>query len=414
MRFLIMLVAGGVWLAFAPGAVRAADGVEVLHWWTAGGESQAMDVVRQALRARGIPWRDVPVAGGGGDAAMTVLRARVTSRNAPAAAQVLGFDIVDWAEQRALVDLSAVAEKEHWDAHVPKAIQRFSKHGGVWIAAPINVHTTNWLWINKKALDAAGGKPPENWDELIAVLDAMQANDIIPLAHGGEDWQDATLFEAIVLSLGAEFYKKALIDLDPDALRSGRMTEAFTRLARLRTYVDENFSGREWNLATAMVIQGKAGMQQMGDWAKGEFLGAGLEPGADFVCIRFPGTQGAATFNSDQFVMFEGAKDRQAQFELASTIEDPQVQAAFNVIKGSVPARTDVPDTAFDACGKKGIADVAEADKAGTLLGSMAHGHAVPAAIKNAIFDVVTGHFNGDIATEDAAGELAGAVELAQ
>ena len=37
-----------------------------------------------------------------------------------------------------------------------------------------------------------------------------------------------------------------------------------------------------------MVIKGKAGMQIMGDWAKGEFLKAGQKPGTDFVCIRFP------------------------------------------------------------------------------------------------------------------------------
>ena len=37
-------------------------------------------------------------------------------------------------------------------------------------------------------------------------------------------------------------------------------------------------------------------------------------------------------------------------------------QSAFNVIKGSVPARMDVPDTDFDVCGKKGIADVKAAN----------------------------------------------------
>ena len=54
-----------------------------------------------------------------------------------------------------------------------------------------------------------------------------------------------------------------------------------------------------------------------------------------------------------------------------------------------------VPDTAFDACGKKGIKDLAEANANGTLVGSMAHGHAAPAAVKNAEYDVVTGAFNG-------------------
>jgi large subunit ribosomal protein L3 len=64
-------------------------------------------------------------------------------------------------------------------------------------------------------------------------------------------------------------------------------------------------------------------------------------------------------------------------------------------VKGSVPARTDVPDTAFDDCGKKGMKDLAEANTKGTLVGSMAHGHSVPASVKNAFYDVITQHFNG-------------------
>jgi glucose/mannose transport system substrate-binding protein len=156
-------------------------------------------------------------------------------------------------------------------------------------------------------------------------------------------------------------------------------------------------------------------MQMMGDWAKGEFLKAGKKPGADFVCIRFPGTQGAVTFNSDQFMMFKVGDDaKEAQLMMASAIESPSFQSAFNVVKGSVPARTDVPGDAFDDCGKKGIADLAEANTRGTLFGSMAHGHAAPAAVKNALYDVVTAAFNGEMEPSEAAAELAKAVAAAK
>ncbi len=188
---------------------------------------------------------------------------------------------------------------------MPTALQQFSKYDGHWIAAPVNVHSTNWMWINKAALDKAGGKEPQNWDELIVLLDNFKEQGITPVAHGGQPWQDATIFDAVVLSLGDDFYKSAFIDLDPEALGGDKMKEAFTRLQKLRGYVDDNFSGRDWNLASAMVIESKAGVQFMGDWAKGEFIKAGKVPGKDFVCMRFPGTQGAVTFNSDQFVMFK-------------------------------------------------------------------------------------------------------------
>ena len=98
---------------------------------------------------------------------------------------------------------------------------------------------------------------------------------------------------------GPDFYKKAFIDLDEETLGSDTMKETFDRMAVIRSYVDDNFSGRDWNLATAMVINGDAAFQMMGDWAKGEFLNAGKQPDADFLCFRFPGTQDQVTFNAD-------------------------------------------------------------------------------------------------------------------
>ena len=392
-----------------------AEEVEVLHWWTSGGEAAALDVLKKNLEAQGVTWKDMPVAGGGGEQAMTALRARVTAGNPPTAVQALGFDITDWAKQGVVGDLGEVAAKENWDAVVPAALQAFSKYDGKWITAPVNVHSTNWVWINKKALDAAGGKAPETWDELIAVLDAMKANGISPIGHGGQAWQDATIFDAVVLAEGTDFYKASMIDLDPAALGGDQMVGVFDKMAKLKSYVDADFSGRDWNLASAMVIEGKAGMQFMGDWAKGEFLKAGQKPGTDFVCIRFPGTQGAVTFNSDQFMMFKvGDANKAAQLKMASAIEDPAFQSAFNVVKGSAPARTDVPNDAFDDCGKKAMADLAEADKNGKLFGSMAHGHANPAAVKNAMYDVITRHFNGELDSAAAAAALAEAVAAAK
>ncbi|HKQ95058.1 MAG TPA: ABC transporter substrate-binding protein [Aestuariivirgaceae bacterium] len=414
MTGMVRLAAGVAMVAIAATSARAAE-VEVLHWWTSGGEAAALDVLKKNLEAQGVTWQDMPVAGGGGEQAMTVLRARVTAGNPPTAVQMLGFDILDWAKQGALGNLDEVAAQEKWDSVIPTALQQFGKYDGHWIAAPVNVHSTNWMWINKAALDAAGGKAPETWDELIAVLDKMKANGITPLAVGGIPWVESHLFEDIVLANGPEFYKKAMIDLDPATLGGPEMVEVFNKVTKLHDYIDANTAGREWNLATAMVIEGKAGIQLMGDWAKGEFINAKKTPGTDFVCVRFPGTQGLVTFNADQFAMFKVGDDKKdAQLKMASAIEDPEFQSAFNVVKGSAPARTDVPNTAFDDCGKKAIADLAEANEKGTLFGSFVHGHANPAAVKNAMYDVITRHFNGELDSEAATKELAAAVEAAK
>jgi glucose/mannose transport system substrate-binding protein len=192
--------------------------------------------------------------------------------------------------------------------------------------------------------------------------------------------------------------------MDESALKSDTMKKAFDNLAKLRAYTDPNFAGRDWNLATAMVIKGDALVQVMGDWAKGEFKAANKEAGKDFLCFRFPGTDGSVIYNSDMFAMFNVAADRKAaQLALADATMSISFQSAFNVVKGSVPARMDVPDTAFDMCGKKGIADVKAADAKGSFVGSMGQNYAQPPAIAGAYQDVVTKFFHGEIKTSDSA-----------
>src|SRR3954467_2030542 len=94
-------------MAFATSFALAAhaDEVEVLHWWTSGGEAAALEVLKKDLESKGVTWVDMPVAGGGGTEAMTVLRARVTSGNPPTAVQMLGFDITDWGKQGVVADI---------------------------------------------------------------------------------------------------------------------------------------------------------------------------------------------------------------------------------------------------------------------------------------------------------------------
>jgi len=412
--FLKKVLAFGLGSMFLLSPLQAAE-VEVMHWWTSGGEAAALNVLKEDLQSKGIGWKDAPIAGGGGTAAMTALKARVTAGSAPTAVQLLGFDILDWAEQGFLANLNEVAKQGNWDAVIPTALQKFSKYEGKWIAVPVNVHSTNWVWANKAVFQKVGVTVPRNWEEFVTVANKIKAAGYTAIAHGGQAWQDATVFDSIVLSVGGyDFYKKTMVDLDLDALGSAKMVQVFDRMRVITGLLDPNFSGRDWNLASAMVIEEQAAMQIMGDWAKGEFIKAGKVPGKDFMCFRFPETQGIVTFNSDQFAMFKvGAADTKSQMEMAKSVISPVFQSAFNVVKGSAPARTDVPNTDFDACGKKAMTDLASANMNGTLIGSMGHGHANPAGIKNAMYDVITNHFNTKQSSKAAAKALVTAVETA-
>ncbi len=408
-------------LSVAVGAISAgsahADGtVEVLHWWTSGGEARAVGELKNAFEAQGGTWIDSPIAGGGGDAAMTALRARVIAGNPPTAVQLKGPGIQEWAREGALNDVEGVAQSENWDSVLPPVLAEIMKYDGAYVAAPVNIHRVDWMWANPQALETAGvTEMPTTWDEFNAAADKLMAAGIVPLAHGGQPWQDATVFEDVVLGIGgAEFFRKALVELDQDAMQSDTMIAAFDQLRKMRGYVDENFAGRDWNLATGMVMRGEAGFQIMGDWAKGEFLAAGKEPGVDFLCAPTPGN--GFVLNSDSFTFFEveGADNIAGQQVLASLIMSPAFQETFNLAKGSIPARTDVALDAFDTCALRSHSDLLAAIENDALVPSMAHEMAIPRSIRGEFLDLVTSFFNSDMGSEEAAQALAAAVARAQ
>jgi len=395
--------------AFADG--HASPEAEVLHYWTSGGEAKSVAVLQEEFAANGGTWTDMPVAGGGGDAAGTALRARVLAGNAPTAAQIKGPAIQEWYEEGVLADISAVAEANNWSKILPEAIAGHMQCEGTWCAAPVNVHRVDWIWANAEVLSANGIDMPTTWDEFNAAATKLQAAGVIPLAHGGQAWQDATVFESVALGiLGSDGFRKAFVELDMDTLKSDDMVAVFDQMRTMRGYVDENFSGRDWNLATAMVMNGEAAFQIMGDWAKGEFMAAGKVPGEDFLCLSTPGE--GFLYNVDSFAMFavDGDDKQAGQALLAELVVGESFQEVFNLNKGSIPVRTDVALDNFDSCAVLSADDMAASNEGGSLLPSYAHGMALRGAQAGAITDTVTAHFNSDMSSADAVQMLADAI----
>lgn len=397
---------GTVWQALLAGALACmsaatqAGEVEVLHYWTSGGEAKSVSELKASMGKRGHTWKDFSVVGGGGQNAMAVLRKRVLDGDAPAGALIKGPTIQEWAELGVLTNLDSMASFEHWDQLLPKVVSDHMKYKGHYVAVPVNVHRVNWLWASNAVLQKAGvAAAPKTWDEFFAAADKVKAAGLVAVAHGGQDWQDYTTFESVVLGVGGpKLYQDALMKLERDALASDEMRRALQVFRRIKSYVDDAAKGRDWNVATEMVIKERAAFQLMGDWAKGEFLAAGKTPGKEFQCVPVPGTEAAYTYNVDSFAMFQlrNWENQKAQGYLAYLLMGREFQEAFNLRKGSIPVRSGVPMDRFDDCGKRSAHDFAATAKAQTLLPSVAHGMALAPAAQAAMRAAVSEFWNND------------------
>jgi glucose/mannose transport system substrate-binding protein len=226
---------------------------------------------------------------------------------------------------------------------------------------PVNLHNENWVWFNKAVLAKAGAKEPTTMDEMFAAMDKVKAaGGVTPLALGGQGWQEAITFRGVLLAVGGQdLYLKTFKDKDASTPGFRKAVETFKKL---KGYVDPGSPGRDWNLATGMVIQGKAAFQMMGDWAKGEFVNAGQSAGKEYGCFMAGGPKMPYAIGGDVFVFpkQKAPEAAAAQKKLAELMISPEGQVAFNNKKGSIPIRTDVDTSKMDVCAQMGVQAVKE------------------------------------------------------
>lgn len=390
--------------------VQAQEAIEVMHEWTSGGEAHALQAIKDALAKQGVSWIDSAVAGGGGTNKKQALQARFASGNPPAAVSVQAQDILAYAATGDLGDVDAVADKAHFADVIAPEILPYLKYDGHYVAVPIGEHRENMLWINGALLDKVGGKPPTTWPEFEALADKFKAAGVIPLALGGDDWQEGEIFSDILIGTeGKDFFKKSIIDLDPAALSGPEMVKVFDEFRKVLSYADANRAGRDWDAATQMVISGQAGMQFQGDWAKGEFALAKMTPGKDFYCVSAPGNDHLFTWELDSFAFFKQNDDgvRTMQNQLATVVIDPAVQETFNLRKGSIPIRVDADASKFDACAQTNLADRKIDEGNGGMVGSFIEDVSVKINVRGALLDVITQFANTpSMSSQDAATKL--------
>ncbi|MEN9384304.1 MAG: hypothetical protein RL323_1447 [Pseudomonadota bacterium] len=393
-------------VGFVGGAM--AQKAEVIHWWTAGGEAAAIKELADMYTKAGGTWVDTPIAGGGGAQARTVTANRTMGGDPPTAAQYnYGKQYEEIIKEGLLNDMSDVAAKGNWDKILPEKIKNAVKVNGKYFAVPVNLHNENWVWYNKAVLAKAGvTQNPTTLDDVFAAMDKLKAAGVTPLAFGGQGWQEGITFRSVLLATGgADLYVKTFKGRDASSPQFRKALESFKKL---KAYTDPGSPGRDWNLATNMVIEGKAGFQFMGDWAKGEFINAKKVEGKDFGCMMAGGPKMPYAIGGDVFVFpkTNKADSVAAQKKLAEMMISPAGQVAFNNKKGSIPIRSDVDLSKMDACAQAGV----QAIKENRLLQS--DNELITPDAKGAFEDAISKFWNSNQSTDDAVKAMQAALKL--
>jgi glucose/mannose transport system substrate-binding protein len=359
MKFRLFAAALATSVALTSGAANAVE-LEVTHWWTSGGEAAAVAEFAKAVEAAGIKWKDGAIAGG--DNARQIILSRISGGDPMGATQLnTGRDAEDLVKAGLMTDLTPLAEKEGWKNFIrPAKLLDSCTYDGKIYCVPVNIHSFQWMWLNRHVFEKNGLKVPANWNEFAAEAPKLKEKGVTPLAVGGEPWQINGMAGVFIVSFGGvDLYKKIFVDKSAEAAASPEITKIFEALGSARSMVDDGFVGRSWNDAAAMVINGTAGAQIMGDWAQGEFSVANQVAGKDYDCLPGLGMQTVLDTGGDAFY-FPKPKDNNqeivdAQLKMASILVSKDTQVAFNLKKGSLPIRGDVNLDAANDCMKKGI-----------------------------------------------------------
>ena len=383
----VTILAGGLPLD----SLRAgtAPKLEIFSWWTAGGEADGLKAMFEVYKKRfpGVEIINATVAGGAGTDAKAVLKTRMQGGDHPDSFQVHGgAELVDtWVKTGFMESLTSLYASEGWLKVLPKDLVDIVSHQGVQYSVAVNVHRGNVLWYNKKIFDENKLTAPTTWDDFFKVADALKVKGITPLALGDKNkWEASHLFEDVLAAtVGADGYRG--LWTGKTSWSGDGVKRALDAFARILTYVNSDHAAGTWDQAAQMLIDRKAAMTVMGDWAAGYFTSKGWKANVDYGFAPAPGTGGIFVVVTDTFGLPKKARNREQALNWLKVAGSKDGQEAFNPLKGSICARTDCDAKKFDAYLQSSGRDFAS----NKLVPSEVHGSAAPEGFATAFNDVL-------------------------
>ncbi len=365
--------------------------LEVFSWWTSGSEAAALGALFDNYKKQypGVGVINATVAGGSGSGARPVLQTRLAVNNPPDTWQSHpGWELLgQYVGPGYCEPITELYQSAGWEKAFPKALVNLVSREGNAYAVLTGVHHGNVLWYNKKLLDQNDIKVGDNitFDEFFAICDKLKTAGITAIGVGDSGiWASSQLFENTLLGvIGAQGW----IDLFSGKMRwdDPKVKQAMSYFAKMQDYINPDHANLTWDQAVRELMDSKVAFNSMGDWADGEFIKAHLKENVDFGWVNHPGTGGSFLIVADGFTLAKGAPHKESAIAWLKSIGSKEAQEAFNPLKGSIPARTDVDKSKFDGYHQWSMGEFAK-DK---LLPSCVHGEAAPDAFQKGLNNAV-------------------------
>ena len=348
-------------------AVSTDQKLEVFNWWTNPGEADAMGALLKMYSDRYTQTSVVNTAIPTLSKGQEELKSRMASGKPPDTFQTLGgWSLWNWVVYNGENDLDSkmepidfIAQENKLASVVPAPLMDVVSHSGKVYAIPLGVHRYNSLFFNKKLFDDNGLTPPTTLAEFYTVSEAFKAKGLTPLAVGTKDGHQVKVvaWDGLLVAKGGVQFRESYLTGHEDPA-DPRIVDMLNEYARMLDYSNTDHAALNWDGAAQMVIDGKAAMTIVGDFAKGFFVSRGWHSGVELCEIPVPGTGGTFVYILDSFGLPKGIADRQAAVNFLNLIATAEAQNVFNPIKGATPPRKDADRSMYDSIAKATMDDL--------------------------------------------------------
>ena len=383
--------------------------VEVFTWWAAGGEKAGLDGMISVFNKACSQYTFVnaAVAGGGGDKAKTLLANNLKAGNAPDSFQAhAGGELSDYIANGQVEDITAVFKAAGLDTAFPKDLVDQITVAGKVYSVPANIHRANVVWVNPVVLKKAKLDPtkaPATVKDWIADLAKLKAAGVATPLVLSKGFAEEMLLESTLLGdLGVDKFN-GLFD-GKTKWDGADVTAALGDFKTLVSYSNTDRETMDWDAAMSKYLlptdpaTATGGYQLMGDWVPGQILSLKL-PESSYTYWPAPGTDGVYQWLSDSFTLPKGAKNPEGAKCWLKVVGSAEGQKAFNLVKGSIPARSDATSDGYPKYQQWAMAQW----KGAKLAPSLAHGSAGPGAWNNDVQTAMSAFSaNSDVATLQA------------